>query len=321
MSFEVQSQPWSDSRALVLVHGVGDYKKGDYNKLLLSLENAIGPAMWKKFAVYTVFYDLLNDWAAEKTQAANLLAALVDRLKLHFETSKLGEVAAESAGDVLWPVLELDARSAIRDAIIAQLQQVVLDGDRAGVARRDQKISIVGHSLGCFHTYEAISAAANDPQYRLQPVADAVQFDSVVLMASPVQIIRSAAGWIGRLIPDPDGLSCLRNTRLDLPGMTNVAGRFVPSARRFVSLTGTLDPVGGYLLRDRLDWAYMNIIGQESVVDPQDLLTIPDAKTLIASLAAAKGSAKGLPFTVNNPHDWVGYVERNAKGVKEWLVS
>ena len=228
MSFEVQSVPWTGERALVVIHGVGDYKKGDYNRLLRSVEAAVGARAWKKIAVYTVFYDLLNDWAAQKTQAAKLVRNLVERLAFHFESSKLGEVAAEGAGDVVWPVLELEARTTIRDAVLAQLQQAVLDGDRGGVARRDQQISILCHSLGCFHTYEALSAAAADPRYRLQPVADAVQFDSVIMMASPVQLISAVAGWLGRLVPDADGLYCLRNTRLELPGMTNLAGRFVP---------------------------------------------------------------------------------------------
>jgi hypothetical protein len=306
---------------VVVIHGVGDYKKGDYNKLLASLEQAVGPAKWKTFAVYTVLYDLLNDWAAEKTQASALTDKLIERLKFHFDTSKLGALAAEGAGDVLWPVLELDARSALRDAVLAQLQQAVLDGDNAGILRRDQQISIIGHSLGCFHTYEALSAAAADPRYRMQPAIDKVQFDSVVLMASPVQVIRSVAGWLGQLVPDPDGLYCLRNSRLEMPGQTNAAGRFIPSARRFISLTGTLDPVGGYLMRRKLDWGYMNIAGQESVVDDQQLLAIDDEKGLIAALQGALAGAKGLPFTADNPHDWVGYVDRNAALVKEWLLS
>ena len=40
MPFEPQSVTWSGTRALVLVHGVGDYKKGDYDRLLTSLEQA-----------------------------------------------------------------------------------------------------------------------------------------------------------------------------------------------------------------------------------------------------------------------------------------
>src|SRR6185436_3147100 len=199
-SFKIQSQAWKkdSDRALVVIHGVGDYKKADYTKLLASLESAITTAEWKNYAVYTVLYDVLNDWTKEKQQAANLANQLKARLKVNFETSTLGETAAEGAGDILWPVLELDARVALRDAIISQLIEVTRDGFRAGVPFRNQKISIVAHSLGCFHTYEALSAMAADPQYQMQPVPDAVQFHSVVLMASPVQLIRSVAGWLGR---------------------------------------------------------------------------------------------------------------------------
>lgn len=321
MSFVPQQQTWKGDRAIVLIHGVGDYKKGDYNKLLDALKTAVGATLWDKTAVYTVFYDLLNDWVKEKTQAANLCKELVDRLKVHFETSDLGKVAAEAAGDVLWPVLELDARSAIRDAIIAQLQQAVLDGRRSGVRTRDQKIMIVAHSLGCFHTYEVLGTMAADPSYRMQPIADAVQFHSVVLMASPVQLIRSVAGWLGRLVPDSDDLFCLRHTRLELPGMINDAGRFVPSTRRFVSLTGNMDPVGGYLHGARLDWGYMSIVGQESVIDAQDAILPSKADLITALRAALADQKKGLPFRPGNPHDWVAYVERNAKAVKEWLAS
>ena len=319
-SFKAVSQPWKpgSDRALVVIHGVGDYKKADYTKLLASLETAVTKPEWDQYAVYLVLYDLLNDWTTEKQQAANLANQLIARLKVNFETSTLGETAAEGVGDVLWPVLELDARLAIRDAIIRQLIEVTRDGFRAGVPFRDQKISIVAHSLGCFHTYEALSAMAADPQYRMQPVPDAVQFHSVVMMASPVQLIRSVSGWLGRLIPDPDNLYCLRNSRLELPGVTTVLGRFVPSARRLISLTGTMDPVGGHLMGDKLDWAYMNIVGQESRIDDQGTFS---RKALTDSLKAAMATRKGLPLAVGNPHDWVGYVDRNAKDVKEWLVS
>jgi len=101
----------------------------------------------------------------------------------------------------------------------------------------------------------------------------------------------------------------------------NLAGRFVPSTRRLVSLTGTLDPVGGYLMRKPLDWACMKILGQESVVDDQQLLGIGTEKALLVALQGALSGARGLPFTPNNPHDWVGYVDRNAGLVKEWLLS
>ena len=281
----------------------------------------MGTTPWSRIAVYTTLYDVFNDWVAEKTQCANLVAQLLSRLKFHFDSDALGQAAAEGAGDVIWPVLSLDARHALRDAIIAQLQRVVLDGDRAGVRRADQKITILCHSLGCFHAYEALSAMAKEPSYRMQPVGDAVQFDNVLMFASPVQLIRTVSGWLGRLVPDADDLACLRGRQLERPGMLNLADRFVPSARRMVSVAGELDPVGGYVFHRRLDWAYMIVPEQESHVDDQSQLEIPTKQALAQSLKDALSGSKGLAFTRGNPHDWVGYVDRNAKVVKECALS
>jgi len=321
MAFTPQTLSWPDRRAVVLIHGVGSYTKANYSTLIDALKTAVGAAAWNKIAVYTTLYDVFNDWTAEKTQCAALISELVSRLKFHFDSDALGKAAAEGAGDVVWPVLSLDARHALRDAIVAQLQRVVLDGDRAGLRRADQKITVICHSLGCFHTYEALTAIASDPQYRLQPAEDAVQFDNVMMFASPVKLIRSVSGWLGRLIPEPDDLGCLKSADLTLPGEMNMANRFVPSTRRFVSVTGDLDPVGGYLMKKQLDWAYMAIPGQESHVDDQSALGITSRQALAQVLADAMDGAKGLPFTPNNPHDWVAYVTRNQGLVKECVLS
>jgi hypothetical protein len=321
MPFVPESQPWPDRRALVLIHGVGSYAKANYTRLLTELESAIGTTAWRQIAVYTTLYDVFNDWMAEKLQCKSLVDELVDRLKFHFSSDALGEFAAEGAGDVVWPILSLDARHALRDAIAAQLQRVVLDGDRAGVRRAQQKITIACHSLGCFHTYEVLAAIAADPRYRLQPVEDAVQFDNVLMFASPVQLIRSVSGWLGRLVPETDDLACLLGRGLTLPGELNLLGRFTPSTRRFVSITGDLDPVGGYLLRDRLGWGYMDIPGQESHIDAQTLTGPVSATSLAAALHAAMQDRKGLPFSPDNPHDWIAYVRRNSALVKECVLS
>ena len=319
--FEPQSIAWKSNRAVVLVHGVGSYTKPNYDGLIAALESAVGKTEWKKVAVYTTLYDVFNDWAAEKTQCATLAAQLVSRLKFHYDSGALGEVAAEGAGDVVWPVLSMDVRHCLRDAIVAQLQRVVLDGDRAGYRRAEQKITILCHSLGCFHTYEALACCARDERQRLMPIADAVQFDNVVMFASPVQLIRTVSGWLGRLVPEADDLACLIGSRLERLGETNLAGRFVPSTRRFVSVTGELDPVGGFLFRRQLPWAYMDVREQESHVDDQTLLDLPTPEDLTDALMSAIGSKKGLPFSPENPHDWIGYVERNGALVKECVLS
>jgi hypothetical protein len=36
------------------------------------------------------------------------------------------------------------------------------------------------------------------------------------------------------------------------------------SARRFVSITGDLDPIGGFFVRTQAPWAYMNIEDPDS---------------------------------------------------------
>lgn len=321
MTFQPESLQWPERRAIVLIHGVGSYAKADYKKLLAALEAAVGAGQWRKIAVYTALYDVFNDWVAEKLRCAALVGELVDRLKFHFDSDALGRVAAEGAGDVVWPVLSLDARHALRGAIIAQLQRVVLDGDRAGLRRAQQKITIICHSLGCFHTFEALSAMAKDPRHRLQPVEDAVQFDNVMMFASPVQLIRTVSGWLGRLVPETDDLASLVGHDLSLPGEPNMVGRFIPSTRRLVSITGDLDPVGGHLMKKKLGWAYMDIAGQESHVDEQTLAGPLTRPAMAQAIRAALQDPKGLAFKPDNPHDWVAYVERNGGLVSECVLS
>src|SRR5215470_13776222 len=110
MPFQPESKRWPDRRALVLVHGVGSYDLANYDDVLEELESAIGGDAWQNLAVYTTLYDVFNDWVAEKVQCATLVRDLVDRLKFHFDSDALGQAAAEGAGDVVWPVLSLDAR-------------------------------------------------------------------------------------------------------------------------------------------------------------------------------------------------------------------
>lgn len=318
MSFTPLSQPWPSNRALILVHGIGDYSAASYEPLLAALKAAVGADAWAQTAVYPLVYEQFNDMMAAKLSAAAELSKVVEHLTDRFGGDDIGKVAAEYAGDVIWPVLAVDARSAIRDAILEQLGVVVRDGHRAGVRRSRARISIVAHSLGCFHVYEALSAAATDERYRLQPGTDGAQFESVVLMASPVQLIRSVAKRLGKIVPSRSDLYCLGGETLALPGQVDDAEDFIPSMRKLVSLTGTLDPVGGYLLRRRLGWAYMEIPEQLSIIDEQAQLQIEGAAALRDALNVSPrtdGSAPPIP----NPHDWVGYVARNATDLQEWL--
>ena len=191
MPFVPQTQPWPSDRALLLVHGIGDYKPGGYEDLKLALKAAIGGAAWDQYAVYEMFWDPVSDWFQEKLAARDLFSRLLANLKQFFDANALGAVAAEAVGDVIWPVLLLDAREALRNACILQMQQMVKDGRASNVSRPDMKLSVVCHSLGCFHTYEALCAAATDEDLQLNTSTTGIQFESVIMMASPVQTIRA----------------------------------------------------------------------------------------------------------------------------------
>ena len=172
-----------------------------------------------------------------------------------FGSYKMGDdeaagTIADYAGDVLWPVLSADLRLAVRDAFIAQLIQIHLDCGVSALERGDDpldyQISIVAHSLGCFHTYETLWAAAREPTYRLRPASNLFRLQSVWLMASPVQLIRSVASDIRAIVPDIDTLSSVARP-LGIPGET-VGARHTMCTDHFIAVTGSQDPVGGHIL-------------------------------------------------------------------------
>src|SRR5947208_5494221 len=114
MTFQPETVAWPDRRAIVLVHGVGQYAKANYEDLLAELESAIGTPEWKKIAVYTTLYDVFNQWVAEKERVRAVVADLVGRLRSRFDSDAIGKAAADGAGDVVWPVLSREARGALR---------------------------------------------------------------------------------------------------------------------------------------------------------------------------------------------------------------
>jgi hypothetical protein len=321
MPFTPQSITWPSDRALLLVHGVGDYKPGDYDRLKQALEAALGSAAWDSMAVYEMFWDPISDWFQEKLQAKDLVTRLLAQLKEFFDASHAGAWAAEGVGDVIWPVLLLDAREALRNACILQIQQIVKDGRAAGIKRPEMKLSVMCHSLGCFHTYEALSAAATDEDLQLNTSTTGIQFSSVVMVASPVQLIRAVASSLGKLVPKPGGLYCLKNPSLVAPGYTKRGGQYVPYTRRLLSLTGNLDPVGGYLWRNRLDWAYMMIPGTDRFVEEQNIVGLSSENALASLIEQALQSNERWTVQPNNPHDWVHYVEHNADRVRQWMLA
>lgn len=314
-----QTQRWPADRALLLVHGIGNAHPGDYAPLVAQLQQALGDDA-RKLAVYFLYYDAINEWFAAKTQAAAQVAALVSTIRSRVDATALGNVIADFAGDVIWPVLVPDARQAVRVAMLQQLQQIVSDGVRAGFQPRDQHLSIMCHSLGCFHTFETLHAAAKSTTDGLAPGTDGVRFDNVIFMASPVQLIRTVAGALGGAVPQLSTLATVSSATLSMPAERIVTGDVVQSVRRTVSITGNLDPVGGWFFRQRADWAYMSLPGQVAFVDAeQEHLT--KESDLLALLQQSLRDREPPAITANNPHDWGAYIDRHAGDLRQWLLA
>ena len=321
-----QKQRWPDDRAVLFVHGVGNAKPGSYDALLDQVKKLLG-ADAESFAFYFLYYDQLNAWAAAKLAAADRITDLCRVIRGELtQSAETAEVIAGFAGDVIWPVLLADARNAVRAAYVAQLQQMVLDGKNNGRRRaRDLHMTIIAHSLGCFHTYETLQAITADAGLGLAPATWNTQFDNVIYMASPVQLIRSVTQKLTFAIPLRDKLYSLAGGGLSAPGERDAAGELVPTVReRIVSITGNLDPVGGYFFRSRGDWAYMNLPGQLSIIDKQTPAAVPglnDEQSLAAVLRSALVSGAPPTISPENPHDWSAYVDRHASELKEWMTA
>lgn len=302
-AFVPQELDWTADRAVLLVHGIGNASAGDTAFPVAELEQVLG-ASAGTLAVYTLNYDFINDWTSRKLQLGAGVSALGAAISSRFGNGDLADKLAEYGGDVLWPILHQDTRLAIRDALLAQLQQIVLDRGRAARARRQDpltyRITIIAHSLGCFHVYEALHAAAREPSYRLRPNSDQTRFANVILMASPVQLIRSVAGDIGALVPAPDELATLARSGLAIPAESAGKRKKIPATTSFISVTGTQDPVGGHLLGDRQTWAYMDVPGQQSEVVAQSLVG--------GDLKTALGSGGGIGAAIQDPHSWSAYI-------------
>ena len=320
MPVEPMSKVWTSDRALLLVHGIGNAHVGDYQELLGDVTTMLGDAA-EDVAIYQLFYDQVNDWFAGKTQLGSLLTKAIDALAAKVADPDLGPTIAEVVGDVLWPVLVADARTAVREAYLAQLKQMVDDGTNAGVRARDQKLSIICHSLGCFHTYEALHHAARTKGAQLQPATHEVRFENVIFMASPVQLIRTVAEAMGSLVPNRRWLYTVQGDQLSIPSETTITGRAVPSVQRWVSITGNLDPVGGHFFRNRADWAYMDVEGQVSRIDRQDALNITSKAQLAQALRASLRDRQPPAIAPTNPHSWENYVINNAAELRTWLTT
>jgi hypothetical protein len=311
---------WPGTRALLLVHGIGDASTGKDGAFPLDVIRQVLGDDAESVAIYRVNYDFINDWLATKVQFQAGITALKAALKLKLGNEETDATIAEYAGDVLWPVLNADLRFAVRDALLAQLDQIQLDRGESALSKGhdplDYQITIVAHSLGCFHTYEALTAAAQEPSHALRPASDLFTLHSVILMASPVQLIRTVAGAIGALVPDRDNLATIAKP-LAIPAETR-KGKVVPCTTDFMSITGSHDPVGGHLLGKKIDWAYMDIPGQHSLIVPQQALNI-DTKAGTAQALAAAFAAGGPK--VNDPHSWSAYIASQATLLRGELLT
>ncbi len=318
MPLDLQSQPWPSNRAVLLVHGIGNAKPGDYTLLRQRVEAALGPAA-ADTAIYQLFYDQVNDWFAGKTQLGDLLNSAIDTLASRIADPELGQTLAEVCGDILWPVLVADARTAVREAYLRQLKQIVQDGMASGVAESDQRLSIICHSLGCFHTYEVLHHAARTAVHRLRPASDGVRFANVIFMASPVQLIRTVAEAMGSLVPNRRWLYAVQSDALSIPFEESELGP-VKAVQRWVSITGDLDPVGGHFFRNRAPWAAMQVEGQETFIDNQNALNITSKAQLLQVLSAARRDRQPPEIRPTNPHSWENYVDRRAIQLRGWLT-
>jgi hypothetical protein len=320
MPFKPISVNWPSNQALLFVHGVGNAKPGDYDVLVQKLREALGEENFAKLAIYPLFYDPINDWFAEKMQLSNLLTKFQALIKVRLGGDSFGAAIGEYAGDVLWPALSQSARAAVKEAYLAQLKQIVIDGIAAGHRPLRQKISILCHGLGCFHTYEALHAAAADPAHRLMPATDGVRFTNVIFTASPIQMIKTIAEQLGALIPKA-GLAILEKGGIVAPSELTAGGQKVFSIKNWIAITGDLDPLGGYFFRQRADWAWMNAPNQISIVDSQQALNIRTKEELAQALSSSSGQQGVSKVELNNPHAWIGYVDRHQQELKQWLTA
>ncbi len=311
MAFSPQSIHWKSKHGILLVHGIGNASEGaDGSFPLDALRDSLGDDA-AGTAIYRLNYDFINDWAATKVDFGAALLALKQSVGQKLGGDMSADIVADYIGDVLWPVLSANIRFAVRDAFVAQLAQIHVDRCNAALARGDDpldySISIVAHSLGCFHAYEGLWATSTEPSHQLTPRSDLFTLQSVVLMASPVQLIRSVAGAIRALVPDVDSLTCISQP-LAIPAETH-RGKRTPCTPRFVAVTGSQDPVGGHVLGHKQDWAFMNVPGQETIIDGQRLTTVSSRAELASALLAVKS---GAAPPISDPHSWTAYIARHA---------
>src|SRR5215208_2896739 len=124
MAFTPQSQFWTGTRAILLVHGIGDASTGKDGAFPLDTLTTVLGDDAAKTTIYRLNYDFINDWLATKVQFDAGIRALKKELKLKLGGDDNSGTIADYVGDVLWPVLSTDIRFTVRDAYLAQLEQI-----------------------------------------------------------------------------------------------------------------------------------------------------------------------------------------------------
>ncbi|MGQ0649600.1 MAG: SAV_2336 N-terminal domain-related protein, partial [Gemmatimonadaceae bacterium] len=315
----VETQTWPGDRAVLLVHGVGS-GQSKLPPVLDQVREQLG-GQADRVAIYEIQLDHIDDWVATKSLFSQQLATLIDALTRRIGDSVYGSVAAQTIADLIWPVLSAPMRAAARELLLAQLRQIVKDGTDAGVAPRDQSLSIISHSSGCFHTYEALHHAASTPGLGLQPGTHGVRFENVVFVASPVQIIRTLFQSLGELFDNRQDVYAVRGTSLSIPAQADAPSNVVPSVKRWTTITGALDPIGGFFLRKVAPWAYMQVAGQVQFIDDQSALAIDSPKELADRLRNSLRPGRSPVITPRHPHCWEDYLERYEEKVPGWLAG
>ena len=123
---------------------------------------------------------------------------------------------------------------------------------------------------------------------------------------------------IRTLVPRASDLVTVSAPQLQMPGEDDGSGNVIPLAKQTISVTGNLDPVGGYFFRKQLDWGYMNLPSQKSYIDQQEWVDIHEADLAnILQIALREHDAPSIMH--ENPHDWSAYVARHADDLKQWL--
>ncbi|MEP6763073.1 MAG: hypothetical protein ABJB66_02120 [Gemmatimonadaceae bacterium] len=316
-----QSQRWPQTKALLFIHGVGNVAAGSYAEVAEQIQNALGEHT-NDFALYFLYYDQIADWGAARTATALNHARVVNGISSKLPHSKLGNVVADFVGDVLRPTLSADARLNARTAVLHQLRQIRDDGVASGVPVTQQRISVIAHSVGCFHLYEALSHASLDPREKLGPSSAQFVLEQLIMMASPVQLVRTIGKALGPSLANSSSIYAVSQPTLRIPAELGANNALVNCAKHVVSITGELDPIGGYFFRDTMTDAYMNLPDQSWFVDEQRVAGIRASEDLsLADIFQNALRDGGFPhISAENPHNWATYLQRHSADIRSWLL-